>query len=216
MKVDQFKIGDDRIEYEIGQDESDRFSESIVSQAESSQAEGLWEYAQKFDGDQNINLPAENRPKTPKTPITEYEDKSVQAMDEEGKLDAYRRMEERENIKNLVDATISAWSSNPSVVKKELDKQHELLRIYKDQISDLQYQLGLKQKDLEKSLGIDSIRNLENKKKELERQNVLLLEREKKRIVETRLKEMHDLKRENKELEMETRRLKLLLKKYKK
>jgi hypothetical protein len=102
------------------------------------------------------------------------------------------------------------------MVKKELDKQYDLIRHYKNQISDLQFKLGLKQKDLEKSLEIDSIMSLEKKKKELERQNVLLLEREKKRVVEVRLKEMQDLKRENKDLDMETRRLKLLLKKYKK
>jgi ribosome-binding protein aMBF1 (putative translation factor) len=213
IRPDQFKIDDDRIEYEVGQDENDKFSESIVSQVESSEVDWLWEYAQKFEGDQNINIPQNDRPETPQA---EYEDESVQAIDEEGKQENYRRMEERQNIQNLVDATISAWSANPSMVKKELDKQYELIRHYKDQISDLRYQLGLKQKDLEKSLGIDSIRNLEKKKKELERQNVLLLEREKKRVVEMRLKEMQDLKRENKDLDMETRRLKLLLKKYKK
>jgi len=56
---DQFKIGDDRIEYKINSEDSDKFSitDVGVSQAESSQVEGLWENAQKFEGDQNFNLP---------------------------------------------------------------------------------------------------------------------------------------------------------------
>jgi len=97
-----------------------------------------------------------------------------------------------------------------------MDQMHSAIRLYKEQISDLRYQLNLKTKQFEKEAGIDSIRNLEKKKKELERQNMIILEREKKRVVEMRLKEIHELKKDNKELEMETRRLKLLLKKYKK
>jgi hypothetical protein len=137
-------------------------------------------------------------------------------MDEDAKFEEQKRLEERESIKNLVDATINAWSSNPSMVKKEMDQLYSAVRLYKEQISDLKYQLNMKTKQFEKEAGIESIRSLEKKKKELERQNIILLEREKKRIVEMRLKEMHELKKENKELEMETRRLKLLLKKYKK
>lgn len=170
IKPDQFRIGDDRIDFQVDPSGSDKFSETDQeSVAESSQAEGLWDYAQKFDGDQNI---APIDPPEPQNSKVSYSEKSVQVMDEDAKMEDMRKMEERKNIKSLVDATISAWSANPSMVKKELDKQHELIRVYKDQIQDLQYQLSLRNQEFEKRAGIDSIRNLEKKKKELERQNV--------------------------------------------
>lgn len=204
----QIEIGDNRIDYKIDLEESDKFSQTEVSQAESSEVDGLFEYSKKFDGDQEINAPVEDEELK--------QDKGVQAFDVKLSHEEQKHLEEKQKIKELVDATISAWSSNPSMVKKQMDQQHTALRLYKDQIADLQYQLSLKTKEIEKRVGIDNIRDLEKKKKELERQNVIILEREKKRVVELRLKEMHELKRENKELEMETRRLKLLLKKYKK
>ena len=45
----QFSIGDDRIQYEVNPGNSDKFSETDegVSMAESSQAEGLFEYNRK-------------------------------------------------------------------------------------------------------------------------------------------------------------------------
>lgn len=213
IKPDQFQISDDRYDYKVADQESDRFSETEVSVAESSQAEGLFEYAKKFDGDQALN--AEPEPEV-RTVQTKTEDKAVQARDLQMTVEELKQIEAKAKIQLMVDATISAWSSNPSMVKKQLDQQNDIIKNYKTKIQDLEYKLSLKGKELEKEAGITSIRTLEHKKKELERQNVILLEREKKRIVETRLKEMHELKKENKELEMETRRLKLLLKKYKK
>lgn len=205
---DQIQLGDNRLDYKIDLEDSDKFSQTEVSQAESSEVDGIFEYSKKFDGDQGINTPEEDE--------ESKQDKSVQAFYDNLSHEEQKHLEEKQKIKELVDATISAWSSNPSMVKKQMDQQHTALRLYKDQIADLQYQLSLKTKEVEKRVGIDNIRDLEKKKKELERQNVIILEREKKRVVEMRLKEMHDLKRENKELDMETRRLKLLLKKYKK
>ena len=94
-------------------------------------------------------------------------------------------------MKNLVNATISAWSSNPNMARKEIDKQYELIRIYKNKIEDLQLQLSVKSKEIEKKMKIDNIRSLEGKKKELERENVILLEREKRRIAELKLRAKH-------------------------
>lgn len=73
-----------------------------------------------------------------------------------------------------MNATISAWSSNPSMVKKQMDQQHQLLRAYKEQIDDLKYQLSLRTKEFEKRAGIDSLKDLETKKKELDRQNAVM------------------------------------------
>lgn len=63
IKPDQFKIADDRINFEVDKDESDGFSitQQDQSESESSQAEGLWEYAQKFEGDEKINVPQDTK-----------------------------------------------------------------------------------------------------------------------------------------------------------
>ena len=168
MEVDKpeaFRIADDRIDYVVENGESDRFSETELDESqESSAVGGIWEYAQKFEGDEKLNVLVE-------TVVLVKEDKAVQVMSEEAKLEEMKRQDAKQNIKDLVDATISAWSSNPSMVKKQLDLQHAAMRMYKEQIEDLQYQLNLKKEEFEKRVGIDSIRSLEQKKKELERQN---------------------------------------------
>lgn len=196
--------------------ESDAFSQSEVDEMQSSTSEvaGIFEYAQKFDGDQHF------RPQTPpnhqESAISEDMKAEPKAQAEEDKYEESKQMEGSPNIKQLVDATINAWNSCPSIVKKQLDQQYSVIKIYKEQIEDLQYKLGLRAKEFEQRMNIDSVRDLDKKKKELERQNVLILEREKKRIVETRLKEMQELKKENKDLDLENQRLKLMLRKYKK
>ena len=217
----EFKLADNRFDYDaekLSDDGDDGFS---VSEARKSfegekEVEGLFEYAKKFDGDQGINTWSENvdteKDKNQATQVQEQYQTPKKAVTFEDQ----KNVEGSPDIKKLVDATIEAWNSCPSIVKKQLDQQHAALTMYKEKVSDLEYQLGLRNKEFEKRLNIDSVRNLEKKKKELERENTIILEREKKRVVEIRLREMQMLKTQNKELEMETRRLKLLLKKYKK
>ncbi|CAI2386601.1 unnamed protein product [Moneuplotes crassus] len=180
----QFKIGDDRIEFQVNPSQSDKFSETedMRSVAESSQAEGLFEAAQKFDGDQNLNLPDMVQPVASQASI------GIQATAAELPPEELKKIEERENVRNLVNATISAWSAHPDMARKEIDTQYEVIRKYKNKIEDLQCQLSLKSQEIEKKMKIDNIRTLENKKKELERENVILLEREKRRIAELKLR----------------------------
>lgn len=180
-----------------------------------SEVAGIFQYAQKFDGDQHFRPPT---PSESEISVANEEVKMDLARhpDEESKYEESKQIKGSPNIKQLVDATINAWNSCPSIVKKQLDQQYSVIKIYKEQIEDLQYKLGLRVKEFEQRMNIDSVKDLEKKKRELERQNILILEKEKKRIVETRLKEMHELKKENKDLDLENQRLKLLLRKYKK
>ena len=180
---------------------------------------GMLQYAQKFEGDQNFWIPVkvenETRVNEKQMRDEEIQINSAQQI-EDNKFEDSKHIEGSPNIKQLVDATINAWNACPSIVKKQLDQQYSVIKIYKEQIEDLQFKLGLRVKEFEQRIGVDSIKDLEKKKRELERQNILILEKEKKRVVEMRLKEMHELKKENKELDLENQRLKLMLRKYKK
>ena len=118
-------------------------------------------------------------------------------------------------MNRLVRATLTAWSTCPSMVKKEMDMQYKEMHLLRARVEELEDQARTRRDDIMRREGEKMRREVTVAREKLENEMRVKLAEERRRLGNLKIDEMERLKQDNKELQSEVARLKLILKKGK-
>ena len=102
--------------------------------------------------------------------------------------------------KNYVAATLHAWNSCPTIVKKQLDRQNEEIAELKAKLREATVKIQMKKNDFEKAQAAQMKKDLMKHRENIENIYKRKLEDEKRKLLKSKVEEVDRLMKENKRL----------------